>query len=521
MMENRPPLISSDGSSSRNSLERCPRPLYSRDSSRHQIAGHYQAKNVINVKEEVEELYVTGDEQWKEGKVPAEISTDGSSNRNTPERCTSPLYSRDYTQEHHGIPQDDQCWDYQAAAFSSSAGPSGTARSSRGRNQSRSQPSRKQNLTWSVLENSVLVTHTVPHYPKLCGTQGRYLYPYQKKQIWQQIAVAVNAVSRQHRDWKHCRRKLTDIRRAILRKHREHHNASLQTSGGPSKELVLLEYERELMTVLQDEIFSGLGGEYDMDLPEDAAAGSPHASNGGYDARFSSVDNTVLFYSEHEEEGEEELDHKELWASHGDKTAEAGGTPSHEEKLSLLSEAVKAEMSPAPALLWTGQSSLPRRPQPVSPLVHSPSAVLPEASTIPVAFSPKLERGEPPPSAIGASPSPRPYRKQQQQLELQRQQLLAHRRTHRATEVQVRQQRRHHMAVERALNALVRQQRALTQEMAGIHAVLRQAVSIMGESHLRAEPGERRPHTNASSPAPAPRTQRGRARGARGARRPC
>lgn len=55
--------------------------------------------------------------------------------------------------------------------------------------------------------------------------------------------------------------------RAILRKHREHHNASLQTGGGPTKELVLLEYERELMTVLQDEIFSGLGGEFDMDLP--------------------------------------------------------------------------------------------------------------------------------------------------------------------------------------------------------------------------------------------------------------
>ncbi|XP_073450208.1 uncharacterized protein [Aquarana catesbeiana] len=464
-------------------------------------------------------MFVTSDEHWKEGK--GEISTDGSSNRNTPERCPSPLYSRDYSQEHHNIPQDDQCWDFQAAAFSSNAGPSGTVRSSRGRNQCRTQPSRKQNLTWSVLENSVLVTHTVPHYPKLCGTQGRYLYPYQKKQIWQQIAVAVNGVSRQHRDWKHCRRKLTDIRRAILRKHREHHNASLQTGGGPTKELVLLEYERELMTVLQDEIFSGLGGEFDMDLPEDAAAGSPQASNGGHDGTFSSIDNTVLFFSEQEEDAEEELEQKEFKTSHSDKSSKIGGAPSHEETLTLHSEAVKPEMSPAPALLWTGSSSLPRRPQPVSPLVHSPSAVMPEASTIPVAFSPKLERGETPPSATGASPSPQPYR-EQQQLELQRQQLLAHRRTHRVMEVQVRQQRRHYMAVERALNALVQQQRTLTQEMAGIHSVLRQAVTIMGESRLHVEPGERRQaeQVHASNPASTAQTQQERARGENGSH-PC
>ncbi|CAI9532318.1 unnamed protein product [Staurois parvus] len=33
MMENRPPLASSDGSSNGNPPERCPRPLYSRDST--------------------------------------------------------------------------------------------------------------------------------------------------------------------------------------------------------------------------------------------------------------------------------------------------------------------------------------------------------------------------------------------------------------------------------------------------------------------------------------------------------
>ncbi|CAI9557962.1 unnamed protein product, partial [Staurois parvus] len=41
-------------------------------------------------------------------KGPPIISTDGSSNGNPPERCPRPLYSRDSTQEHQEIPQEDQ-----------------------------------------------------------------------------------------------------------------------------------------------------------------------------------------------------------------------------------------------------------------------------------------------------------------------------------------------------------------------------------------------------------------------------
>ncbi|KAM5138926.1 uncharacterized protein ACMZJ9_016385 isoform 4-T4 [Mantella aurantiaca] len=78
MMEKPPPLTSPDGSSNRNTPERCPRPLYSRDSTQeHQ-------------------------------EIPQEDQVDGSSNRNTPERCPRPLYSRDSTQEHQEIPQEDQ-----------------------------------------------------------------------------------------------------------------------------------------------------------------------------------------------------------------------------------------------------------------------------------------------------------------------------------------------------------------------------------------------------------------------------
>ncbi|XP_073453454.1 uncharacterized protein [Aquarana catesbeiana] len=88
MMENRPPLTSPDGSSNRNPPERCPRPLYSRDSTQeHQeIPQEDQAENHLNIKveikEEAEELYVRDDEQCKEEEVIPEISIDGEEEDN-------------------------------------------------------------------------------------------------------------------------------------------------------------------------------------------------------------------------------------------------------------------------------------------------------------------------------------------------------------------------------------------------------------------------------------------------------
>ncbi|CAI9574140.1 unnamed protein product [Staurois parvus] len=78
MMDNQPPLTSPDGSSHGNPPERCPRPLYSRDSTQegHTIPHHHQV--------------------------------DGSSNGNPPERCPCLLYSRDSTQEDHTTPDHHQ-----------------------------------------------------------------------------------------------------------------------------------------------------------------------------------------------------------------------------------------------------------------------------------------------------------------------------------------------------------------------------------------------------------------------------
>ncbi|XP_073467412.1 uncharacterized protein [Aquarana catesbeiana] len=124
MMENQPPLTSPDGSSNGNPPERCPRPLYSRDSTQegHTIPHNYKVEDLIDIKVEVkaeeEERYVRDDQQsmeedgitgtFIEEDTPTEIITDGSSTGNPPERCPRPLYSRDSTQEGHTIPHHHQ-----------------------------------------------------------------------------------------------------------------------------------------------------------------------------------------------------------------------------------------------------------------------------------------------------------------------------------------------------------------------------------------------------------------------------
>ncbi|XP_073467768.1 uncharacterized protein [Aquarana catesbeiana] len=120
MMDNQPPLTSPDGSSNGNPPERCPRPLYSRDSTQegHTIPHHHQSGNLrgskIEVKEEIKE---ENDDDWvieesESLKVRKNLYQDNmveSSNyRNPPERCPRPLYSRDSTQEGHTIPHHHQ-----------------------------------------------------------------------------------------------------------------------------------------------------------------------------------------------------------------------------------------------------------------------------------------------------------------------------------------------------------------------------------------------------------------------------
>ncbi|PIO09222.1 hypothetical protein AB205_0053980, partial [Aquarana catesbeiana] len=96
------------GSSNGNPPERCPHPLYSRDSTQedHTIP-HHQSRNLGDDNIDVKEEYKEEDEEYG---VMMELSEghkdmmEPPNTRNPPERCPPPLYSRDSTQEGHTIP---------------------------------------------------------------------------------------------------------------------------------------------------------------------------------------------------------------------------------------------------------------------------------------------------------------------------------------------------------------------------------------------------------------------------------
>ncbi|XP_073467770.1 uncharacterized protein [Aquarana catesbeiana] len=109
MMDNQPPLTSPDVSSNGNPPERCPRPLYSRDSTQedHTIPHHHQSGNLGDDNIDVKEEYKEEDEEcgvMEEFSEGHKDMMEPPNTRNPPERCPRPLYSRDSTQEDHTIP---------------------------------------------------------------------------------------------------------------------------------------------------------------------------------------------------------------------------------------------------------------------------------------------------------------------------------------------------------------------------------------------------------------------------------
>ncbi|XP_073467686.1 uncharacterized protein [Aquarana catesbeiana] len=113
MMDNQPPLTSPDGSSNGNPPERCPRPLYSRDSTQedHTIPHHHQSGDLGDDNIDVKEEYKEEDKEYGVMEKFSEGHKDmmePPNTRNPPERCPRPLYSWDSTQEGHTIPHHHQ-----------------------------------------------------------------------------------------------------------------------------------------------------------------------------------------------------------------------------------------------------------------------------------------------------------------------------------------------------------------------------------------------------------------------------
>ncbi|XP_073467728.1 uncharacterized protein [Aquarana catesbeiana] len=97
-----------ESSSYRNPPERCPHPLYSRDSTQedHTIPHHHQSGNLRDYNIVVKEEYKEEDEEYgvmEEFSEGHKDMMEPPNTRNPPERCPRPLYSRDSTQEGHTI----------------------------------------------------------------------------------------------------------------------------------------------------------------------------------------------------------------------------------------------------------------------------------------------------------------------------------------------------------------------------------------------------------------------------------
>ncbi|PIO14516.1 hypothetical protein AB205_0104800, partial [Aquarana catesbeiana] len=106
-------VFPTDGSSNGNPPERCPRPLYSRDSTQedHTIPHHHQSEYLENYNIVVKEEDKEEDEEYGVMKGVSEGHKDmmqPPNTRNPPERCPRPLYSRDSTQEGLTIPHHHQ-----------------------------------------------------------------------------------------------------------------------------------------------------------------------------------------------------------------------------------------------------------------------------------------------------------------------------------------------------------------------------------------------------------------------------
>ncbi|XP_077322669.1 uncharacterized protein LOC143956326 [Lithobates pipiens] len=118
MMDNQPPLTSPDGSSNGNPPERCPRPLYSRDSTQedhtiHTINHDHQGQDIKTEVKEEENIYVRGNQMsMKEAETTMtiakkesslDVSTGGQNDWKTSEGHL--ILSSDYNKEDNDMVQ--------------------------------------------------------------------------------------------------------------------------------------------------------------------------------------------------------------------------------------------------------------------------------------------------------------------------------------------------------------------------------------------------------------------------------
>ncbi|XP_075070782.1 uncharacterized protein LOC142159857 isoform X5 [Mixophyes fleayi] len=318
MMENHQTTTSLDGSSNGNTPEICSHPVNSQDCTEenHRITQEYQGEDLTNIKVEdtegEEETYVRGDQQCKEEETPTDISTDGFSNLNTPERCPRPIFSQDYTEENHRITEEyqvgdlthikieyidgeqemcvvenQQCKKEEIPTYTSTGKEAtlqhGRLKTHRQHESRATQPStasqpghlsqlatpptaasqpgtssqpfgKRRRPNFSYHEVDILVNNVVD----ILFAASKNLTASGKLAVWQQITQKVNAVAPIIRSVEEVKKRWQDFKRRLKDKLREYHRHARETGREPCSQLQLTTLEQRAMTCIQPEQIHGL-----------------------------------------------------------------------------------------------------------------------------------------------------------------------------------------------------------------------------------------------------------------------
>eukprot|EP00079_Xenopus_tropicalis_P034900 XP_017948671.1 PREDICTED: myb-related transcription factor, partner of profilin-like [Xenopus tropicalis] len=115
---------------------------------------------------------------------------------------------------------------------------------------------------FSSEENSAMVEEVVRQWDSLFGAQSCQLTAARRRDLWQQVADCVSAVSGVHRDHNTVYKRFSDLKRCIKKRFVAERARAQKAGVGAPTNILFKPYERRLLDRAGVEVFGGLRGEY-------------------------------------------------------------------------------------------------------------------------------------------------------------------------------------------------------------------------------------------------------------------
>ncbi|KAE8616723.1 hypothetical protein XENTR_v10008867 [Xenopus tropicalis] len=107
-----------------------------------------------------------------------------------------------------------------------------------------------------------MVEEVVRQWDSLFGAQSCQLTAARRRDLWQQVADCVSAVSGVHRDHNTVYKRFSDLKRCIKKRFVAERARAQKAGVGPPTNILFKPYERRLLDRAGVEVFGGLRGEY-------------------------------------------------------------------------------------------------------------------------------------------------------------------------------------------------------------------------------------------------------------------